>query len=504
MPSMSPSLSPGLDLGQRQRQAQEQTLSLQARQRLALLPLPLAELGQELRQKAEQNPFLEYEPPIRTESLDALTDAAFEADDERDNLDYFNASREGFGDQPDPVAAAEAERRHDWQILSHTEPETLYRHLERQALRQLAPGPERDLVLFVCDALDGDGYLRTPAQTLLSDWWQACGGRPVLASEADLAHAIETVQTFDPVGVGARSLAECLELQVRADPRTSTERGLRIRLCHRLGNLLSDPPERLAKTLRCTPEELTAALAYLRTLNPFPGRAFAPELHPESPEIVAVPDDAGGWRALCDERKFPLFRVDEASVAAAKAAATTQEERTEIAGLENRARLWAEAYQERNETLRRVAQAVFDRQGAFLASGGDPATLHPLLQREIAEAVGYDESIVSRAVKDKAVRVATSRKQIPLKAFFTHAVPTAATDANPISERQAKQALQRLIQGERPDAPLSDQALTAALAAQGILLARRTVAKYREQLGIPSTRERRRSVVPSSEREPRS
>lgn len=489
---MSPALSQHLGLGQQLRPAQEQTLSLQARQRLSLLPLPLPELGLALRQKAEQNPFLEYEPPLRAESLDALSDAALaEEDQQRDNLDYFNASLEGFGDQADPVAAAEATRRHDWLLLSRSEPETLYRHLERQALRQMGPGVRRDLVLFVCDALDADGYLRTPAQVLLTDWWQACGGRPALGGEADLACAVRTVQTFDPVGVGARSLAECLELQVRADPRPSAERGLRLRLCHRLGSVLTEPPERLARALRCTPAELTAALAYLRTLNPFPGRAFAQEEPPDSPEIVAVPDGAGGWRALCDERRFPLFRVDEASVAAAKAAATTREQRAEISDLEGRARLWAEAYQGRNETLRRVAQAAFDRQCAFLASGGDPAALRPLLQREVAEAVGFDESIVSRAVKGKAVRVATSRKLLPLKAFFTHALPASAVGGESVSDQRAKGALRALVAAENPSHPLSDQALAEALAAQGIPLARRTVAKYREQLGIPSTRLRR-------------
>lgn len=485
-------LSQSLGLGQQLRTAQEQTLSLQMRQRLSLLPLPLAELGLALRQRAEQNPFLEYEPPLRTESLDAAADAALAGEDQRDNLDYFNASLEGFGDQADPVAAAEAARRHEWLVLSQTEPETLYRHLERQALQQMAPGPQRDLVLFVCDALDGDGYLRTPEQTLLADWWQACDGRPELGEMAHLTRAIRTVQGFDPVGVGARSLAECLELQVRADPRPSTERGLRLRLCHRLGSVLTEPPARLARALRCTPEELADALAYLRTLNPFPGRAFAPEERVETPELVAVPDGAGGWKALCDERRFPLFRVDEASVAAAKAAASTREQRAEIADLEGRARLWAEAYQGRNETLRRVAQAAFDRQGGFLASGGDPATLRPLLQREVAAAVGFDESIVSRAVKGKTVRVATSRKVLPLRAFFTHALPASAAEGEGVSDQRAKGALRALVAAEDPLKPLSDQALTEALAAQGIPLARRTVAKYRELLGIPSTRDRRK------------
>ncbi len=486
-----------LEIGQWQRPAQEQTLSLQARQRLALLPLSLPELHVALRQKAEQNPFLEYAASLPTESLEALTDATLAAESAQDTADYFNAGFEGYGDQADPNAREAAERYHAWQVLSQTESVTLYRHLEQQVLRQLEPGTMRDLVLFLCDALDGDGYLRVPTQTLLSDWWQLCHGAPTLATEADITRAIDFLQGLDPVGVGARSLAECLALQVRADPTPSTERGLRLRLCHRLGQLLTESPEHLAHLLHCTREELASALAYLRTLNPFPGRAFAAKEPLESPEVVAVPE-ADGWRAVCDERLQPLFRVDEASVATAKAAMASRAERETVADLEQRARLWVEAYHGRNETLRRVAQAAFDVQGDFLASGGDPATLRPLTQRTLAERVGLDESIVSRAIKEKAVRVATGRHLIPLKAFFSHALPVALPDAEAISEQQAKQALQALVTAESAAHPLSDQALATALAKQGISLARRTVAKYREQLGIPSTRERRRRSLLSS------
>ena len=495
-----PGLTQRLGTAQRQRQTQEATLSLQARQRLRLLPLPLPTLRAQLRQQAEQNPFLEYEdPPGEAVSLDAAADALAREADETENLDYLNASLEGFGDQADPESLAEAGRRHDWLLQTQTAPETLFRHLEGQILRQMPPGPRRDLTLLVCDALDADGYLRTPTHELLADWWQANGGRPPEPfEERDVEAAIRTVQTLDPVGVGARSLAECLALQTRADPRTLPDRGLYLRLCDRLGSVLTEPPERLARALRCTPGELAGALAYLRTLTPFPGRAFAPAEPPESPEIVALREPDGRWRAVCDERRFPLFRVDERAVEAAKAAARAPAERACVADLEGRARLEAEAFQERNDTLRRVAQAVFDRQGAFLDSGGDPATLRPLLQREVAQAVGYDESIVSRAVKDKAVRVATCRKLLPLKAFFTHALPASAQGEGAgegVSEQRAKQTLRDLVAGEEAARPLSDQALTEALAARGIPLARRTVAKYREQLGIPSTRERRRAAA---------
>ncbi len=469
-------------------------MSLLAQQRLKLLPLPLTELRSELRQRAEQNPFLEYVEPPRELSLDALVEPTLESLDQTDNLDYFNDSLEGFGDQADPTALAELERRHAYQLLSQTEPETLYRHLERQVHQQFAPGPERALLLFLCDALDGDGYLRATPADLLADWWQTWQGKPPpeVADEAALRTAIRTLQTLDPVGVGARSLAECLELQVRADTAYQVNRALYLRLCHRLGSLLTEPPERFARALRCTPEELKAALAYLRTLNPFPGRAFAAPEALETPEVVALWEE-DRWKAVCDERRFPLFRVNEKSVQLAKAAMASAEERKSVAELEGQARLLVDAYHERNETLRKVAQAIFDRQPDYLTSGGEPATLRPLLQKEIAEAVGYDESIVSRTIKDKAVRVATVRKLLPLKSFFTHALPSVATaeGQEAVSDQRAKSALRALVEAEDRAKPLSDQALMEALAAQGIVLARRTVAKYREQLGIPSTRDRR-------------
>ncbi len=477
---------------QQLRQTQEQGLSLQAQQRMRLLGLALPELRMELRQRAELNPFLEYEAPLPEVSLDAVVDAAVAREGQEDNLDYFNASLEGFGDQMDAVDRLELERRHDWTVLNQTEPETLYRHLAKQIYEQYPEGKQRELLLFLCDALDDDGYLRVPMRTLMADWWQACGGRPPkgCVTEAVLAEGIRKVQALDPFGVGARSLAECLELQVRADMTYREERALYLRLCHRLGSVLTEPRERLAKQLRCTPMALSEALAYLRTLNPFPGRVFAPREGMESPEVVAIQDEDGAWHAICDERLFPLFRVDEAAVALAKREAKCREERRAVEALEDDARLYVEAYHERNATLLRIAERIFNYQSAFLASGGDLLTLRPLLQYEIAKEVGYDESTISRTLKNKSVRVATNRKLIPMKAFFTRSVTT--EDA---TERQVKEKLRQLIDTEDRTHPLSDQMLTEALAVAGMPLARRTVAKYREALGIPSTRDRRQRYV---------
>lgn len=491
MAELGTSLNLGASL--QQRQAQEQVLSLQTQQRLKLLPLPVQSLQMELRQRAEQNPFLEFEPALETESLDAMRERSAGDEAEAEDPAYLLSGREGFGEQADFVDRVEAARRHEWRLLSQTEPETLYRHLERQVLESLDPGPQRELTLLVCDALDGDGYLRTTSDELLADWWQVCQGRAEVAEQADLPRAIATVQALDPVGVGARSLAECLALQVQAAPGYDTQRALKLRLCHHLNALLNTTPERLAKDLRCTLAELADALAFLKHLNPFPGRAFTPKENLEVPEVVALPMADGTWKATCDERVFPRFRVDEAAIEAAREAAKTREERACVSDLENAARLLVDAYHERNDTLRRVAQVVFNHQRAFLASGGEAGTLKPLLQRDVAQEVGYDESIISRTIKDKAVRVATARKPIPLKAFFTRALPAAAAEgAESVSEQQAKQLLRELVAAEDPAAPLSDQAIMEAMAARGVPLARRTVAKYRDALGIPSTRERRK------------
>ena len=457
--------------------------------------MPIEELRIELRERAEQNPFLTVEAPAEGESLEALTEHAQREQAEADDADYLLSGYEGYGEQADFTDRVEAARRHDWLILSQTEPETLYRHLERQVLQSQSPGPQRELTLLVCDALDGDGYLRTPSEELLADWWQACGGRAQVADQASLPRAIAAVQALDPVGVGARSLAECLALQVSAAPGYDTLRALKLRLCHHLELIVRLDAARLARTLNCSPEELAKARAFLATLNPFPGRAFAPRENLETPEIVALPQPDGSWRALCDERAFPLVRIDEAAVEAAREAAKNREERACVSDLENQARLLADAYHERNDTLRRVAQIAFDRQRDFLASGGDPGKLRPLLQRDVAREINYDESIVSRAIKGKSVRVGTARKPIALKHFFTHALPaSAARGPEAISDQQAKQLLRELVAAEDPASPLSDQALVERMAARGIPLARRTVAKYRDLLGIPSTRERRRRV----------
>ena len=491
---------------QQARQEQRQHLSLQARQQLRLLKLPLFELSTELRQQAELNPFLEFLPPRMEIASGSLYESNEKDLKESTNRDYLLNGYEGYGDQKDWSAQADEASRRDFFLTNQVAPITLYRHLETQVLRAYEPGPKRDLILFVCDQLDKEGYLRnddalkTPKtpRAILLDWWEFHHGQPPLSEEKDIIEAIKAVQRLDPVGVGARSIAESFELQIRADERTTSARTLRIQLCQNLSLLNKGAAgvHELCKRLHCTHDELLEAIAYLKTLNRAPGNAFLEERPPEEPEIFAIQSTNGAWIASCNEALLPIFRVNNQAITAVKPLLSKPEETQWIKEKEAEARLWAESYAERNETLRRVAQQVFNRQTDFLNSAGNPAFLKPLLQKEIAEVLDFDESTISRAVTEKVVCLLPSRKKLPLKEFFTRALPTTDVSASgeAFSDQQAKHALRELIEAEDRTHPLSDQALMELLNQQGFSLKRRTVAKYRESLGILSTRERRQTI----------
>ncbi len=474
------------------RQTQRQALSQQTRQYLKLLQLPTLALQTELRQLAEQSPFLTYDLPQHTLSYDTLTEKERIQVAESEDADYLNAGREGYGDLADPTAQAEAERRYDYRLASVTAQPSLYQHLLAQLPTVTLPhGVSVDLVEFLCGQLDERGYLRLDKEALLTAWAGLHRGIAGLTEEG-LEAAIKTVQQLDPVGIGARSLQECLLLQVQADMRTLPNRALYLRLCRNLAAVEHDSPTQLCRRLQCTAAELHEALHYLRTLNPAPGSAFAPPEPYFVPDILAVRDAEGRWRAVTDTAALPTFRLDEAALASAEALAKERSERSFVAAAKLEAQQILSAFHERNASLQRIAQIIFDRQQAFLEGGCDIAALRPLQQKEVAAAVGYHRSTISRAVKDKMVKIAGKRIPIPLALFFTHAVNAESkTPEAPLSDHKVRAAIKALIADEDKRKPLSDEAIVKQLAAQGMHLARRTVAKYRTQLAIPSTHQRR-------------
>lgn len=457
---------------------QQLVLTPQLRQALHLLQLSALELDAELAAAVESNPLLDWaEPePIQTAaSTDApeSLDTNPPGDDEppawsRDSEPW--QQRNGSFDDDDGDHDA-AERVVDT--------ESLHDHLLWQLhLTHLSPR-DRRIGLALIDAIDDDGYLRESPESLL----QAL--RPELVVQVEeLLTVLRQLQCFDPLGVGARDLGECLTLQLVPLADDTPGKGLALRMA-------AGPIERLPKLgiaglaaeLHCPASDVVQALQLLRSLDPRPGA-----------QIGAIPTDTyvtpdcviwrqqGIWRvalAASQQPRLTIHRGYEQMIGHAAGADASY-----LRGHLQEARWLLKNLEARGETLLKVARCLVQQQSGFLEFGGQ--ALRPLTLREVAAEVGLHESTISRAVARKYVR--TPRGTLPLRSFFASGI---GTDGGGEASSVAIQSMiRRLIDAENPCKPLSDARLAETLKATGVPVARRTVAKYREAMSIPSSQER--------------
>jgi RNA polymerase sigma-54 factor len=356
-------------------------------------------------------------------------------------------------------------------------PQTLRDHLIEQLSLDFEAGPERIIGLHLIDLVDDAGYLRDDVDRLADR----------LGTSADAVDGVlERLQRFDPPGVFARSVRECLALQLRE----------RDRLDPAMAALLDHLPlvaeANLPGLLRVTgvlPDDLPEMIAELKALNPKPGLAFAHEtVHAVVPDIFVYPVGGGRWGVELNNATLPKVLVDTgyyAEVAHKRGDARLRAYASERFQSAN----WlVKALDQRARTVLRVAEAVVERQRAFLERG--VRYLRPLLLRDIAEATQMHESTVSRAAAEKYV--ATPRGNLPFKYFFSNALPGADGETGHAAEA-IRQQIKVLIAREAPARVLSDDQIVDILRTSGVVIARRTVAKYRESLAIPSSVQRRRS-----------
>lgn len=461
--SVTPRLAPGL----------RQRLALAPRQSesLRLLALTSVELAPELDTLLAANPLLE------TEDSRAGDDAA---------------------DGPDPLSELESWAQLDWPDAPGYDPdaddtlpeppasEDLHSHLLRQLTCESMSERDRAIALVIVDVLDEDGYLRADTGMFLD----ALAELEPPVSEAEVEAVVHRVQTFEPSGVGARDLPECLLLQLRDRPPSPIQ-DLAYRLVGECFDMLArvNVPD-LARFLGSSPEELEEALRLIRTLDPHPG--FQLDSTPVTylvPELLALATPEG-WRVELNPAATPRLFVNE-QYAAWLSSRKGGENHPALADQLAEARWLVRSLAQREDTLLRVGRTLAARQGAFLRAG--PAYLTPLTLREVAEDLGLHESTVSRAVQGKSI--AAPRGVIPLRGFFSVAVPTAAGSATSAAAVQTQ--IKRLIEAESPADPLSDAALVDALGQRGVRVARRTVAKYRQAAGFANAHERRSFSRPS-------
>ena len=469
--------------------SQHLTLTPQLQQSIRLLQLSTVELNQELERYLAENPLLERAdlsnpedassgppPPNGSDAAQAAEEAPTAAEDRRDEQPSLAEEQAGFADEPSQNAGSSSRRdddeRDDFTQFAAAEP-TLHEHLLAQiSLTGLTP---RDKLIaeFVVGHLDEDGYLKPELEELRESALAAMSDVEI----EELQIALRHVQNLEPTGVGARDVPECLELQLKALPAATPHRDTAIALVTKhLDVLAARDFNKLRRLLGVDEDELRDVRALVLTLDPKPGRAFgAGDVRYVVPDVL-VRKTAGRWTASLNRDAMPRLRINK--MYADILQASRENGGKHLSGQLQEARWLIKNVQQRFDTILRVTQSIVDRQKNFFEHG--EVAMRPLVLREIAEAVGLHESTISRVTTQKYML--TPRGIFELKYFFGSHVSTDTGGA--CSATAIRALIKQLVAAEDGRKPLSDHRISDILAQQGIQVARRTVAKYREAMHI--------------------
>ena len=356
---------------------------------------------------------------------------------------------------------------------------SLHEHLCEQLALAVADQRRRLIGRAIIDAIDETGYLRESLDEIAAR----------LDAGGDEAEAVlAVVQTFEPSGVGARDLAECLAIQLKE--RDRYDPAMQVFVAN-LPLLAKRDFAALSKLCGVDHEDILDMAAEIRRLDPKPGRAFgdAP-VRPLVPDVIVRPAADGSWHVELNGDALPRILVNHSYAARVGALATAESDKTFISSCLQNANWLAKSLEQRQRTILKVASEIVRLQDAFLAKGVEH--LKPLNLRTIADAIGMHESTVSRVTSNKYMM--TPRGVFELKYFFSAAIAT-ASGAQAHSAEAVRFKIKQMIEREAPDDVLSDDAIVARLKAADIDIARRTVAKYRDSLRIPSSVDRRREKL---------
>ncbi|HXQ31692.1 MAG TPA: RNA polymerase factor sigma-54 [Steroidobacteraceae bacterium] len=470
------------------RLGQQLTMTPQLQQAIRLLQLPALELQQTIREALEQNVMLEAddEGELLPEPADAgaaaspeATPAEAPADEPAVGESDVDVAEDPW-DQGPTAVASEAPWSGDNrpQEFSDGRGETLKEHLSWQLeLARLGPR-EFAIGAAIIDAINDDGYLVDALEEI-----GAVLQTDVMATPAEIERVLGVIQAFEPAGVAARSVAECIELQLaQLVPDTpGLANALRIARGH-LDLVASRDYAALRRTLEVDEEELGRALALVRSCHPRPGST----IQPSQPDYV-VPDvyarrGPHGWVVELNASALPRVRLNQGYAGLITRAADHAVMRSQL----QEARWLLRSLEIRNETLLKVARCIVERQAASLERGDE--AMEPMVLRDVAEAVDMHESTISRVTTGKYMH--TPRGVYEFRYFFSSHV--AATDGTEMSSTAIRAKIRKLIAGEDPANPLSDNRIAELLAEDGAQVARRTVAKYREAMQIAPSGERRK------------
>ncbi len=472
-------LKPSLQL----KLGQQLTMTPQLQQAIRLLQLPTIELQAHIRELLESNVMLEQDEDTESGTYETLssaetapeTAAPVEAPPVEVVDDGWSEQPVGPADNPWSGGSGDEDRQ---QEFADSSGQSLHDHLLWQL--EFARLNPRDLAIgrAVVDAINDDGYLSEPLDVI------GASLKPELdPSVAEVERVLAIVQMFDPPGVGARSVSECLLLQLEqleaATPGLATAKAI---ARNHLELLAERELTALRRELRTSDEELETAVALVRACHPRPGSIVSGSSAEYVVPDVFVRRTPRGWSVEINAATLPRVRLNQSyanlvgrSTSHASMRAQLQEARWLLKSLEIR-----------NDTLTKVARSIVERQSEFLDQGEE--YMRPMILRDIAEAIGMHESTVSRVTSGKYMH--TPRGVFELRYFFSSQVE--GSDGSGTSSTAIRAKIRKLIREEDPAVPLSDSRIAQILSGEGIPVARRTVAKYRETMGLAPSNERRR------------
>ncbi len=467
-------LKQGLELKQTQKLSPLQILTIK------LLELPQQEFEQRVRKELEENPVLDEEQPAETEVEEAPREVSLSEYKEDDAIPSYRMRSDNYNIKDErPQYSTFSVKESFTQSLQE---QLGYRNLTEQ---QYAIGS------FIIGSLDDDGYLRRSIDSIVDDIALRAN---INAEEDDVLEMMKVIQEFEPAGVGARDLRECLLLQIKNLKRCPEVDNAEKILRNYFNEFTNKHFQKIMTRMGLSEEGLKAAMAKILKLNPSPGGQIDDSYNDQAQQIV--PDfllEYKDGELLLSMPRFsiPELRVNRKYADILMDAANSSERGKKEAAVFVKKKLdsakwFVEAIKQRHNTLTSTMQAILDYQHEYFIDG-DETNLKPMVLKDIAEKTGFDISTISRVVNSKYIE--THFGIYSLKYFFSEGLEN--QDGEEVSTRELKKALQECVDGENKHKPLTDDELVEQMSVKGYKVARRTIAKYRDQLGIPKARLRK-------------